>query len=275
MIRRMAKDDMNYDYYHALKEKFLNATITESELKIRSLIEKFTRFNNEFDRQKNISAGKAVDVCYYNNGYVQMNADQLTEVFQRSGITLDKDSVYEKAHASDDYYSWFIIKDGQARMVPRDEDDIDAAMVDKWYSLTRLMAEQVKDKIYGIEDKNGKKYLLAMVHPDPKDQVTAEKFTIRYDTSDWKYETFEEDKVDNLMIYFMDDLYDAAADAYHKGIGKKTDMGTQQALDNIRIRKGLDDKSYISCNVYGEKQLSKRMSKVDAYYYDSRMNHKS
>ena len=112
-----------------------------------------------------------------------------------------------------------------------------------------------------------------MVHPEPEDLETMEVFTMEKSLAHYQYYNFngieDNDRLyDFLGRVFTDDLYLAAGDAYDKSFQKELDdIKQQQAVSDIRIRKGIDGNPYISCNVYGEKQLSKRMSKVDAYYY--------
>ena len=43
-------------------------------------------------------------------------------------------------------------------------------------------------------------------------------------------------------------------------------------VSDIRIRKGLDGNTYISCHINGKRQLAKRMNPIDADYFRMRMN---
>ena len=53
-----------------------------------------------------------------------------------------------------------------------------------------------------------------------------------------------------------------------KAIHQNTSL---QAVSDIRIRKGMDGNTYISCLIYGEKQLAKHMKPGDVEYYQMRM----
>ena len=75
------------------------------------------------------------------------------------------------------------------------------------------------------------------------------------------------------MAYkFKDDLYSAAINAYDHSFQRKIDeVKQQQAVSDIRIRKGLDGNPYISCHIFGERQLAKKMSPAHYEYYRMRM----
>lgn len=49
------------------------------------------------------------------------------------------------------------------------------------------------------------------------------------------------------------------------------DLKKKQSISDIKIRKGIDGKMYISCQIFGEKQLAKRMTDQDVEYFQKRM----
>lgn len=233
---------------------------------------------NKAIRQKNIDEGRAVTVYHYNSEKVSLNADQLADVFRRSRLTLDKDSVHGTLHAwrHRERESFFIATDdGTVRMAAEGEDYPHRLMVKEWQNLSTLMASQIRSITHGGEDAAGVYHVTVMIHPEPKDLETVEKFTIRKNMDQHSYFRCMNENTDaNLYLgnLYREELYEAAIDAYENSFSKKLDeIKQQQAVSEIRIRKGIDNNVYISCNVYGERQLAKRMNVSDIEYYRMRM----
>ena len=238
-------------------------------------LEKIQDQVNESIRAENIKAGKTVDVCTYTYRF-PMNADQLADAFGRSGILLDKDSVFEDACCRlNGRDATFIIKDGQARMLGKDEEVPDKMDVGRYYTFAYILAQQVKGTVHPSEDEKGKLYITTMIHPDPKDIETAERFTVKKDVLLGIYTDIlknNNDSVRMLSSVYFDELYEAAMDAH----SRKTVQAAQEdkcldIVDGIRIRKGLDNNVYISCYVNDEKQLAKKMKSSDVDFYRMRI----
>lgn len=238
-------------------------------------LEKIQDRVNEAIRAENIKEGKTVDVCTYTYRF-PMNADQLADAFGRSGIILDKDSVFEDARCTlTGRDTTFIIKDGKASMVGRDEELPDKVDVGKYYTFAYILAKQVKGTVHPSEDVQGKMYITTMIHPDPKDVETAERFTVKKSVSLGKYTDIlknTNDSVHMLSSVYFDELYEAALDAYNrKTVQAEKEDKRMDIVDGVRIRKGLDNNVYISCYVNDEKQLAKKMKNSDVDFYRMRI----
>lgn len=238
-------------------------------------LEKIQDRVNESIRAENIKAGKTVDVCTYTYRF-PINADQLADAFGRAGITLDKDSVFKDACCTlNGRDATFIIKDGQARMVGKDEEVPDKMDVGRYYTFAYILAQQIKGTVHPSEDERGKVYITTMIHPDPRDVETAEKFTVKKNVLMATYTNIlknDNDSVRMLSSVYFDELYEAAMDAYNR----KTVQAAQEdkgldIVNGIRIRKGLDNNVYISCYVNDEKQLAKKMKGSDVDFYRMRI----
>lgn len=238
-------------------------------------LEKIQDRVNESIRAENIKAGKTVDVCTYTYRF-PMNAEQLVDAFGRSGIILDKDSVFEDARCTlTGRDTTFIIKDGQARMVGRDEALPDKIDVGRYYTFAYILAKQVKGTIHPSEDEQGKMYITTMIHPDPKDVETAEKFTVKKDVLLGTYTNIlknNDDSVHMLSSIYFEELYKAAMDAFNRKTVQAEQVDKRlDVVDGVRIRKGLDNNFYISCYLNDEKQLAKKMKSSDVDFYRMRI----
>mgnify|MGYP003300159608 CR=1 FL=1 len=222
------------------------------------------------ERQQNIDNGRAVDLYRYDSD-VELTVPQLKAVFARSGIELDEPTVNRPLNK----YCSFAVKDGMARLLPDGGPLYRWEMVDKNEPLSYLMASQVKSTIHGGENMDGTNYITVMIHPAAQTLEQSNKFTLKKELNSWDYYKYmgnESDMARLLSNQFRDDLYRAAQDAYDHSIQKKVDdLKPQMAVSDIRIRKGMDNNVYISCKVFGEQQLSKRMNTVDINYYNTRM----
>ena len=229
--------------------------------------------------KKNIEEGKAVKIYEYDSCDYALDANVLADVFRRSGITLDKDSVTEKIvnHRSSAHSPYaFIVNDNRARLLQDGEPYPTRDMIESTHRLSYLMAQQVKGTIQTAEPKLFQYTVKTMVHPDPQTAEQVERFTLTKEIDSHEYYASASENYDlSLMVAnkFKDDLYSAAIDAYEHGFQRKVDEVTPlQTVSNIRIRKGIDGNTYISCHINGEKQLAKRMKPGDAEYYQMRMN---
>ena len=228
--------------------------------------------------EQNKAEGKSCKVYFYDSS-VELNAKVLSEVFRRSGLVLDKDSMnrqpyFPKGMQRVDY---FIVKNGEVRLMDMDEPLPNRTVLEAQRPLSALMASQMKGTASTYEDAKGNYFIKAMVHPEPEDLETMEVFTMEKSLAHYQYYNFNGIE-DNDRLYdfigrvFTDDLYLAAGDAYDKSFQKELDeVKQQQAVSDIRIRKGIDDNPYISCNVYGERQLAKKMKPEHFEYYQMRM----
>lgn len=227
--------------------------------------------------KKNIEEGKAVKIYRYDSQLVTMNADQLEDIFRRSGITLDKKSI--PAEGIDGLSRWdmprILVSGNNARLMTKDEPNPSGEILMSTENLSYLMASQIKQTAQTAEPKPYQYIVTGMIHPDPQTAEQAESFTITKEIEQHEYyKSFNENCDWTLFLAnkFKDDLYLAAIDAYNHNLQKKADEVTPlQTVSDIRIRKGMDGNTYISCHINGEKQLAKRMKPVDAEYYHMRM----
>lgn len=228
--------------------------------------------------EQNKAEGKSCKVYFYDSS-IELNVNVLSEVFRRSGLVLDKDSFnrqpyFPKGLQRVDY---FMVKNGEARLMDMDEPLPDRTVLEAQRPLSALMASQMKGTASTYEDAKGNYFIKAMVHPEPEDLETMEVFTMEKSLAHYQYYNFngieDNDRLyDFLGRVFTDDLYLAAGDAYDKSFQKELDdIKQQQAVSDIRIRKGIDGNPYISCNVYGERQLAKKMKPEHFEYYRMRM----
>ena len=229
--------------------------------------------------EQNKAEGKSCKVYFYDSS-IELNAKVLSEVFRRSGLVLDKDSMnrqpyFPKGLQRVDY---FMVKNGEARLMDMDEPLPDRTVLEAQRPLSALMASQMKGTASTYEDAKGNYFIKAMVHPEPEDLETMEVFTMEKSLAHYQYYNFNGIE-DNDRLYdfigrvFTDDLYLAAGDAYDKSFQKELDeVKQQQAVSDIRIRKGIDGNPYISCNVYGERQLAKKMKPEHFEYNRMRMS---
>ena len=228
--------------------------------------------------KKNIEEGKAVKIYRYDSQLVTMNADQLEDIFRRSGITLDKKSI--PAEGIDGLSRWdmprILVSGNNARLMTKDEPNPSGEILMSTENLSYLMASQIKQTAQTAEPKPYQYIVTAMIHPDPQTAEQVERFNLTKNiSSDDYYRSYSENYDLNHMLAraFKDDLYLAAIDAYNHNLQKKADEVTSlQTVSNIRIRKGIDGNTYISCHINGEKQLAKRMKPGDAEYYQMRMS---
>ena len=227
--------------------------------------------------KKNIEEGKAVKIYRYDSQLVTMNADQLEDIFRRSGITLDKKSI--PAEGIDGLSRWdmprILVSGNNARLMAKDEPNPSGEILISTENLSYLMASQIKQTAQTAEPKPYQYIVTAMIHPDPQTAEQVERFNLTKNiSSDDYYRSYSENYELNHLLArtFKDDLYLAAIDAYNHNFQKKADEVTPlQTVSNIRIRKGIDGNTYISCHINGEKQLAKRMKIGDAEYYQMRM----
>lgn len=227
--------------------------------------------------KKNIEEGKAVKIYRYDSQLVTLNPDQLEDIFRRSGITLDKKSI--PAEGIDGLSRWdmprILVSGNNARLMTKDEPNPSGDILMSTENLSCLMASQIKQTAQTAEPKPYQYIVTAMIHPDPQTAEQVERFNLTKNiSSDDYYRSYSESYNLNHLLArtFKDDLYLAAIDAYNHNLQKKTDEVTPlQTVSDIRIRKGLDGNTYISCHIDGEKQLSKRMKPADAEYYRMRM----
>lgn len=227
--------------------------------------------------KKNIEEGKAVKIYRYDSQLVTMNADQLEDIFRRSGITLDKKSI--PAEGIDGLSRWdmprILVSGNNARLMAKDEPNPSGEILMSTENLSYLMASQIKQTAQTAEPKPYQYIVTAMIHPDPQTAEQVERFNLTKNiSSDDYYRSYSENYELNHLLArtFKDDLYLAAIDAYNHNFQKKADEVTPlQTVSNIRIRKGIDGNTYISCHINGEKQLAKRMKTGDAEYYQMRM----
>ena len=228
--------------------------------------------------KKNIEEGKAVKIYRYDSQLVTMNADQLEDIFRRSGITLDKKSI--PAEGIDGLSRWdmprILVSGNNARLMTKDEPNPSGEILMSTENLSYLMASQIKQTAQTAEPKPYQYIVTAMIHPDPQTAEQVERFNLTKNiSSDDYYRSYSENYELNHLLArtFKDDLYLAAIDAYNHNLQKKADEVTPlQTVSDIRIRKGMDGNTYISCHINGEKQLAKRMKPVDAEYYRMRMS---
>lgn len=228
--------------------------------------------------KKNIEEGKAVKIYRYDSQLVTMNADQLEDIFRRSGITLDKKSI--PAEGIDGLSRWdmprILVSGNNARLMSKDEPNPSGEILMSTENLSYLMASQIKQTAQTAEPKPYQYIVTAMIHPDPQTAEQVERFNLTKNiSSDDYYRSYSENYELNHLLArtFKDDLYLAAIDAYNHNLQKKADEVTPlQTVSDIRIRKGMDGNTYISCHINGEKQLAKRMKPVDAEYYRMRMS---
>ena len=260
------------EYDHGGRIHYTDRMLTERWDK---LTEKLLAIKDAIDRktlQKNIKEGKAVKLYWYDSAKVRLSPEQLAGVFQRSGILLDKDSVTKPMENGE---SKFLVKDGTAYMMKEQEPLPDKTLTESVHSLSYLMASQFKQTAYTAEPEPYKFTVTAMIHPDPQTVGQAERFTLTKDITEHEYyNSFNEnsDWTQFLANKFKEDLYTAAMDAYEHGLREKVDDNRdRQAVSDIRIRKGIDGNTYISCHIYGQKQIAKRMSVTDVEYYRMRM----
>lgn len=228
--------------------------------------------------KKNIEEGKAVKIYRYDSQLVTMNADQLEDIFRRSGITLDKKSI--PAEGIDGLSRWdmprILVSGNNARLMAKDEPNPSGEILMSTENLSYLMASQIKQTAQTAEPKPYQYIVTAMIHPDPQTAEQVERFNLTKNiSSDDYYRSYSENYELNHLLArtFKDDLYLAAIDAYNHNLQKKADEVTPlQTVSDIRIRKGMDGNTYISCHINGEKQLAKRMKPSDAEYYRMRMS---
>lgn len=229
--------------------------------------------------KKNIEEGRAVKVYDYDARFVTMNADQLSEVFRRSGIVLDKDSIPTEGLKGVGDEIWhmprFLVSGGEARLMGKDEPLPGRGLLESRENLSRILASQIKGTVHTSEPKPYDYRLTVMIHPDPQTAEQAERFTFTCALGSTEYYRMAGDNYDMtylLAAKFKDELYRAAIDAYDNGFSKKVDDAARhQKVSDIRIRSGMDGHTYISCHVFGQRQLAKRMTPGDAEYYRMRM----
>ena len=228
--------------------------------------------------KKNIEEGKAVRVYHYDSGVVTLNADQLADVFRRSGIAFDKKSV--PANEGDGlhigYLPRILVSGNNARLMSKDEPNPSWDMLMSTENLSYLMASQIKQTVHTAEPEPYHYTVTAMVHPEPQTVGDAERFTFTKDMDQSEYYRFASENSDLTLLLankFRHELYMAAKHAYDYRMDSQLDNVTkQQAVSDIRIRKGIDDNVYISCHINGEKQMAKRMKPGDVEYYRMRMS---
>jgi hypothetical protein len=138
------------------------------------------------------------------------------------------------------------------------------------------LAEQIKGTVHTSEPEPYDYKMTVMIHPNPQTAEQVEKFTMTCNIDSVEYFRLGSENYDMTYLLaskFDDALYRAAIDAYEYSNKKKEVEENQlQTVSDIRIRKGLDGNTYISCHINGEKQLAKRMKPVDAEYYRMRMS---
>ena len=229
--------------------------------------------------KKNIEEGKAVKIYHYDGRFVSMNADQLADVFRRSGIALDKNSIPAGGVSAIHDEIWkmprFLVSGDTARLMDKNEPNPGVDLLMETRNLSYLMAQQTKGAVRTVEQKPYQYMVMAMVHPDPQTSEQVERFTLAKEIGQHEYYGSANENYDmSLMVAnnFKDDLYSAAIDAYNHSFQKKVDEAMdRQAVSNIRIRQGIDGNPYISCNVYGQRQLAKKMKPEHFEYYRMRM----
>lgn len=234
----------------------------------------------QIDREtlrQNMAAGRAVRVYDY-DARMTLSPGALADVFRRSGITLDRDSIpSEGLHGVGDDIGRmprFVVCGDKARLMDSDEPLPDRTLLESRQNLSRLLASQVRGTYYTSEPKPYDYRLSVMVHPEPRTIQQVEGFTLscRLDSTEYFRLSGEDyDATYLLAAKFRDALYRAAADAYEHSVSRKADAGRDsQAVSDIRIRQGLDGYTYVSCHVHGERQLAKRISASDADFYRMR-----
>ena len=220
------------------------------------------------ERKNNIDEGKAVNIYIYDNEVPELTPQQLKAVFDRAGIELDMESINRPVGR----YSQFIVHQGQARMAAEDEPRMPGTMVNETHNLSYLMAQQIKGTPSVSNDKMN---ITIMLHPDPQSMDVSRQFTVTKNLSEYNYYHYfvNEGDLNQFFSYnFAKELYQAAQHAYDNSLQKKIDdIKPQMAVSDIRIRKGMDNNWYISCKVFGEQQLSKRLNTTDTNYYRMRM----
>lgn len=223
------------------------------------------------ERRQNIESGKAVDLYRYDYGkdLPVLTPQQLKGVFDRADIDLDMESVNRPL----DRDCTFLVHQGKARLLSLQEaEKIPWTMVNSKEWLSYLMAGQIKDTPHTGQ---GGETVTVMVHPDPQSAEVSAQFTVTQKMDQMDYYRFFSNEGDMKQYYsthLTKELYQAAQHAYDNSLQKKVDdLKPQMAVSDIRIRKGMDNNLYISCKVFGEQQLSKRMNQVDVNYYNMRM----
>ena len=230
--------------------------------------------------KKNIEEGKAVEIYRYDARFATLNADQLVDIFQRSGIILDKKSIPAEGLKGIQDKIWnmprILVEGKTARLMGKDEPDPDKTLLMSTHNLSRLLAEQIKGTVHTSEPEPYDYKMTVMIHPNPQTAKQVEKFTLTCNIDSVEYFRLGSENYDMTYLLaskFGDALYRAAIDAYENSIqGKKVEENQLQTVSDIRIRKGLDGNTYISCHINGEKQLAKRMKPGDAEYYRMRMS---
>ena len=150
----------------------------------------------------------------------------------------------------------------------------DKTLVELYEPLSFLMASQVKGTIHGGESRVGQYTITTMIHPDPQTLEQSNRFTVTVPVhEDQYYKLYGESDLTHLLAnIYKDHLYQAAIDAYDHSVQKvMDDAKKQQAVSEIKIRNGMDGNTYISCQVFGERQLAKKMDNNDIEYYRMRM----
>ena len=229
--------------------------------------------------KKNIEEGKAVEIYRYDARFATLNADQLADIFQRSGIILDKKSIPAEGlkGIQDDIWKMprILVEGNKARLMDKKEPEPDKTLLMSTHNLSRLLAEQIKGTVHTSEPNPYDYKMTVMIHPNPQTAEQVEKFTMTCNIDSVEYFRLGSDNYDMTYLLaskFNDALYRAAVDAYEYSIQNKVDEVTPlQTVSDIRIRKGMDGNTYISCHINGEKQLAKRMKPGDAEYYRMRM----
>lgn len=83
--------------------------------------------------------------------------------------------------------------------------------------------------------------------------------------------TYGEIKIINDVPTYKKDIetdVNAVEDSFDETL---EDLKKNQSISEIKIRKGIDGKTYISCHIFGEKQLAKKMNDQDVEYFQKRM----
>lgn len=261
------------EYEHGGKIHYTDRML---ELMWKKLTENLRNIKDAIDqktRRENIEEGKAVKLFMCEPTRTKLTTEQLEGVFMRSGIQLDRDSIIRQTEGN---LPVFIVKNGVARMMKENEPLPDMTMIESSHGLSYLMAGQVKGTIHGGENEKGEFSVTVMIHPDAQTLEQTDKFTVTTPVSEWMYHKYMYNENVDMNVFladvFKEHLYKAALDAYENSFQKKVDAAkAKQAVSDIRIRQGLDGNTYISCHVYGERQLAKKMTQADVEYYRKRM----
>ena len=250
--------------------------------KWRELYNGLENIMNQINRdllKKNIEEGRAVKIYDYDARFANLNANQLADIFHRSGITLDKDTIPVEGLKAigDDIWRMprFAVCGDTARLMDKNEPMPDITMLESINNLSHLLASQIKGTVHTSEPKFNEYQMEVMIHPDPQTTEQVEQFTLSRPLDSTQYYRMASESFDMTYLLaskYSDDLYRTAIDAYEHSFQKKIDDVKQlQAVSEISIKRRIDGNTYISCHVYGEKQLSKRMRPTDVEYYRMRM----